>query len=188
MDTPGTASATSGGSGSDDLLHQIKEAMKDDNVIAHLAERIGAIVTEKSTARLNRQEKALSNTETKIKQLEQKVTQLVAQVDNLEQRSRRTSIGIIGMEENKNNGEDLEKIITNLIGYMNLQGHITLDNINRQHRIGPRNSLTNKNHTRQIIIQDYKSKTTFIIGRKSLRRKYPDVYITEDLTKTRSRQ
>ena len=50
-------------------------------------------------------------------------------------------------------GEDLEKITTNLIGDMNLQDHITLDNINRLHRIGPRNSLTNKSHARQIITQ-----------------------------------
>ena len=188
MGKPRTASATGGGgSGSDDLLHQIKEAMKDDNVVAHLAERIAAIVTDKITARLDRLEKTVTNKETKIKQLEQNVTHLEAQVDNLEQYSRRTSIRITGMEENKNG--DLEKITTNLIGDMNLQDHITLDNINRLHGIGPRNSLTNKNHARQIIIQfkDYKSKTTFIKGRKSLRSKYPDVYITEDLTKTRSR-
>ncbi|KAI0224219.1 hypothetical protein LSAT2_024767, partial [Lamellibrachia satsuma] len=113
MGKPRTASATSGGSGSDDLLHQIKEAMKDDNVVAHLAERIAAIVTDKITARLDRLEKAVTNKETKIKQLEQNVTHLEAQVDNLEQYSRRTSIRITGMEENKN-GEDLEKITTNL--------------------------------------------------------------------------
>ena len=106
-----------------------------------------------------------------------------------EQYSRRTSITIAGMEENKH-GEDLEKVITNLIGDMNLQDHITLDNINRLHCIRHRNSLTIKNHARQIIIQfkDYKSKTTFIKGRKSLRGKYLDVCITEELTKTRSRQ
>ena len=57
-------------------------------------------------------------------------------MDNLEQYSRRTSIRITGLEENKN-GEHLEKITTNLIVDMNLQDHITLDNINRLHRILP---------------------------------------------------
>ena len=69
----------------------------------------------------------------------------------MEQYSRRTSIRIAGMDEN-NHGEDLEKIITNLIGDMNLQDHITLDNINILNCIRPRNSLTIKNHARQFII------------------------------------
>ena len=76
MGKPRTASATSGGSGSDDLLHQIKEAMKDDNVVAHLAERIAAIVTGKITARFERLEKALPNKDTKINQLRENFTQL----------------------------------------------------------------------------------------------------------------
>ena len=145
--------------------------MKDDNVVGHLAERVAAIVTVKITERLDRLEKALTTKQTKIKQLEQNVTQLEAQVDNLVQYSRRTSIRITDH------------------GNLNLQDHITLDNINRLQRIGARNSLTNKNHARQIIIQfkDYKSKTTFIKGRKSFLSKYPDVYITEDLTNTRPR-
>ena len=71
MGKPRTAPATSGGSGSDDLLHQTKEAMKDDNVVAHLAELFAAIETDKITARLDRLEKALSNKEIQIKQLEQ---------------------------------------------------------------------------------------------------------------------
>ena len=109
-------------------------------------------------------------------------------MDNLERYSSRTSIRITWMEETKN-GEDLEKIITNLIEDMNLKDHIILDDINRIHRIRPRISQTIKNHPRQISIQFkyYKSKTTFIKGRKSLRGKYSDVNITEDLTKTRSR-
>ena len=59
MGKPRSASATSG----DDLLHQIKEAMKDDNVVAHLAELFAAIVTAKITARLDRLEKVLTNKE-----------------------------------------------------------------------------------------------------------------------------
>ena len=83
----------------------------------------------------------------------------------------------------EHDGEDLDRIVTNLMDDMDVQD-MNINNINRMHRVGPRNSLTNKNHARQIIIQfkDYKSKTTFIKARKSLRGKHPNVYIAADLT------
>ena len=86
--------------------------MKDDTVVAHLAERIASIVTDKITARLDRLAKALPNKETTIKQLEHNVTQLEAQVDNLEQYNSITSIRITWMVETKN-GKDLEMLYHN---------------------------------------------------------------------------
>jgi hypothetical protein len=104
----------------------------------------------------------------------------------MEQYSRRSSVRVTGIKEH--DGEDLDQIITNLIDNMNVQD-VTINNINRMHRVRPRNSLTNKNHARQIIIQfkDYQSKTTFIKAWKFLREKHPNVYIAEDLTKAISR-
>ena len=88
-----------------------------------------------------------------------------AQLDHMEQYSRQSSVRVTGIKEH--DGEDLDQIITNLIDNMNVQD-VTINNINRMHRVRPRNSLTNKNHARQIIIQfkDYKSKTTFIKSKR----------------------
>ena len=109
-----------------------------------------------------------------------------AQLDHMEQYSRRSSVRVTGIKEH--DGEDLDRIVTNLIDDMNVQD-MNINNINRMHRVGPRNSLTNKNHAQQIIIQfkDYQLKTTFIKARKSLRGKHTNVYIAEDLTKQISR-
>ena len=66
---------------------------------------------------------------------------------------------------------------------------LTLNNVNRAHRIGPRTFITNRQHSRQIIIQfkDHESKTTFMKARKHLRGKQPTVFISEDLTQKRAR-
>ena len=172
------------GSSDNDMLDAIKEALQDDHVVAGLAKRIASVVTETIAARLNAMDKLLRDKDEKIKQLEEHVKRVDAQLDHMEQYSRRSSVRVTGIKENE--GEDLDWIVTNLMDDMDVQD-MNINNINRMHRVGPRNSLTNKNHARQIIIQfkDYKSKKTFIKARKSLRGKHPNVYIAEDLTKPR---
>ena len=174
------------GSSANDMLGAIKEALQDDNVVAGLAKRIASVVTETIAARLNPMDKSLRDKDEKIKQLEEHVKRIDAQLDHMEQNSRRSSVRVTGIKEH--DCEDLDRIVTNLMVDMNVQD-MNINNINRMHRVGPRNSLRNKNHARQIIIQfkDYKSKTTFIKARKSLRGKHPNVYIAEDLTKPRSK-
>ena len=78
------------------------------------------------------------------------------QLDHMEQYSRRSSVRVTGIKEQ--DGEDLDRIVINLMNDMDVQD-MDINNINRMHRVGPRNSLTNKNYARQIIIQfkDYKS-------------------------------
>ena len=70
-----------------------------------------------------------------------------------------------------------------------IHSNLTLNNVNRAHIIGPRTSITNRQHSRQILIQfkDHQSKTTFMKARKHLRGKQPTVFISEDLTQKRSR-
>ena len=66
---------------------------------------------------------------------------------------------------------------------------LTLNTVNRAHRIGPRTSITNRQHSRHVIIQfiDQESKTTFMKARKHLRGKQLSVFISEDLTQKRAR-
>ena len=82
----------------------------------------------------------------------------------MEQYSRRSSVRVTGIKEH--DCEDLDQIVTNLLDDMNVHD-VNINNINHTHRVGPRNSLRNKDHVRKIIIQliDYKSKTTFVKAR-----------------------
>ena len=140
------------------MLDAIKEALQDDNVVAGLAKRIDLVVTETIAARLNAVDKSLRDKDEQIKQLEEQVKRVNAQLDHIEQYSRRSSVRVTGIKEQ--DGEDLDRILTNLMDDMDVQD-MNINNINCMHRVGPRNSLTNKNNARQIIIQfkDYKSKT-----------------------------
>ena len=127
----------------------------------------------------------MSEKNSKIKLLEEKTTHLEAKLDDLEQYSRRNSVRISRITENEK-GEDIENIIATVLDDMKVSYKITLKDI--MHRIGQRVSLTNKMHSRQIIVQfrDYKTKRAFIKKRKILRTKRLNVYVAEDLTQKRA--
>ena len=162
----------------------------DDDVIATLAGKIAVIVANKINDRLNLLEKNLKEKDQRIDQLEKnlgtRIDQLEQSLDNLEQYSRRSSVRVSGIKE-KADGEQLDTILKDLFTDMDV--HLTLNNISRAHRIGPRTSITNRQHSRQVIIQfkDHEAKTTFMKARKHLRAKQPTVFFSEDLTQRRAR-
>ena len=174
----------------DEILQCVKRALGDDDVIATLAGKIADIVADKINDRLNILEKNLKEKDLRIDQLEKtlgtRIDQVEQSLDNLEQYSRRSSVRVSGIKE-QTDGEQLETILTNLFTDMDVP--LTLNNINRAHRIGPRTSITNRHHSRQVIIQfkDHEAKTTFMKARKNLRAKQPTVFIAEDLTQRRAR-
>ena len=57
------------GSCENDLLDAIKEAVQDDNVVASLAKRIAAVVTETIDTRLDALDKSLRDKDANTKQL-----------------------------------------------------------------------------------------------------------------------
>ena len=174
----------------DEILQCVKRALGDDDVIATLAGKIADSVANKINDRLNLLEKNLKEKDQRIDQLEKnlgtRTDQLEQSLDNLEQYSRRSSVRVSGIKE-KADGEQLDTILTDLFTDMDVP--LTLNNVNRAHRIGPRTSITNRQHSRQVIIQfkDHESKTSFIKARKHLRAKQPTVFISEDLTQRRAR-
>ena len=111
-------------------------------------------------------DKALCDKDENIKQLEEHVKRVDAQLDHIEQYRRWSSFRVTGIKEHDD--EDNDRIVINLIDDMNVQD-MNINNINRMHRVRPRHLLTNKHHARQIIIQfkDYRSKTTSIKARKT---------------------
>ena len=156
----------------DELMSQIRDALKNENVVAYIAIKIADLVVTKMNKGLDSLEQALSEKYCKSKLLEEKTTHLEAKLDDLEQYSRRNYVRISGITENEK-GEDIENIITTVLDGMKVSNKITLKVINRVHRICPRVSLTNKMLTRQIIVQfrDYKTKSAFIKERKHYVRK-----------------
>ena len=68
-------------------MAQLKEVLKDETLLAHIADQIAAFVTEKINARIDQLEKALNEKAVRIKQREQNVDELDVHIDNLEQYS-----------------------------------------------------------------------------------------------------
>ena len=173
----------------DEMMQCVKQALKDDDVIETLASKIADIVAHKINDRLHL-DKNLKEKDQRIDQLrktlDSRIDQLEQSLDNLEQYSRRSSVRFSGIKE-KADGEQLDTILADLFTDMDVP--LILNNVNRAHRIGPRTSITNRQHSLQIIIQfiDHESKTTFMKARKHLRGKQPTVFIFEDLTQKRAR-
>ena len=139
----------------DEILQCVKRALGDDDVIATLAGKIADIVADKINDRLNiLEKKKLKEKDLRIDQLEKtlgtRIDQVEQSLDNLEQYSRLSSVRVSGIKE-KTDGEQLETILTDLFTDMDVP--LRLNNVNRAHRIGPRTSLTNRQHSRQVIIQ-----------------------------------
>ena len=79
----------------DEMMQCVKQALKDDDVIATMASNIADIVANKINDRLNHLEKTLKEKDQRIDQLEKtlgsRIDQLEQSLDNLEQYSRRSS-------------------------------------------------------------------------------------------------
>ena len=60
----------------DELMSQIKDALKDENVLAYIATKIADLVVTNMNKRLDSLEQKLSEKDSKIKLLEKKTTHL----------------------------------------------------------------------------------------------------------------
>ena len=91
------------------MLDAIKEALQDDNVVAGLAKPIASVVTETIAARLNAVDKSLGDKDENIKQVEEHVKRVDAQLYHMEHYSRTSSVRVTGIKEH--DGEDLDRIV-----------------------------------------------------------------------------
>ena len=91
--------------------------------------------------------------------LEKSVYRMEGQIDAQEQYSRRTSVRISGVDE-ASGGEDVGRIVSTIIEKCD-SASLSMANVNRAHRVGPRQSAERqgKPRPRQIIVQfkDYDS-------------------------------
>ena len=95
---------------------------------------------------------------------------------------------ISGVDE-ASGGEDVGRIVSTIIEKCD-SASLSVANVNRAHRVGPRHSAERqgKPRPRQIIVQfkDYDSKVAVMRSRKHLRNDMPNIFINEDLTQVRS--
>ena len=83
---------------------------------------------------INRLQTLVKKGDDQITTLEKNVATLELQCDDLEQYSRRNSLRIEGIPERKD--EDLVSTVMGVLDAMNLEPVVTIDSINRAHRLG----------------------------------------------------
>ena len=115
---------------------------------------------------------------------------LITKIDDLEQYSRRSCVRIAGIPERDN--ENTDDHVLDLAARLDIG--IGPRDIDRSHRVGPISSDTNSigddaqpRRPREIIVKlkGYQARLRLLQGRKTLRQNKENVYINEDLTKTR---
>lgn len=140
----------------------------------------------------------LANANTALGQVQKELKQVILRNDELEQYSRRSCLRISGIPESAN--EDVSKVVLDIA--RRVGADIKPEDIDRTHRVGVvRDRNVNRNDEnemadgrrfirdkgREIIIKfnNYNARLKMLKGRASLREQKANIYINEDLTKTR---
>jgi len=116
-----------------------------------------------------------------IAKLNSKLAELETEVDNNNQYSRRHCVLISNIDEKQD--ESTDEIILNIAKDSGCS--ININDIDRSHRNGPKNSTNGK--PRDIICKftNYKAKSNFMKSRKQLRLNKSKIFINEQLTPIR---
>jgi exosome complex exonuclease DIS3/RRP44 len=167
-----------------DFTRAFKAALKDPEIQADLGSIVGVQIREELAllrADLKAKDKVIS-------QLSQKVSSLEVQVEALEQYSRRNCLRLAGAPETEN--EDVvEKTLQIFNDKMELDPPITIDEIDRIHRIGKKED----SKTRGIIVKfaTYRSRRRVLDSRKKLKSDSVPLseamFLSEDLTRQRDK-
>lgn len=155
------------------MLPEVKSAVKEavKEATAPLQTQINDLKTENS------------NLKTKVVELEKKVATNEANIDSLEQYSRRNTLRISGIPEDATESTDVK--VLELAGELNV--NLFSHDIDRSHRVGK----PSPTKTRDIIVKfsRYNARRMLYEVRKDLRHveNRDSVFINEDLTKIRSK-
>ena len=121
-----------------------------------------------------------------LKGLENKVKALEQKNDAHEQYSRRNNLRLHGIQETPD--ENLEEVVVTLMNKeLQLDPPLASADIDRLHRIGPRNPDQSQ-RPRQVILKltSYRTRERIYKSRAKLRHSACQVYVNEDLTKPRA--
>ena len=120
--------------------------------------------------------------------LKQAISLNVFNVDELEQYGRRENLRIHGIPESLKKNDDGEDIVLNLAEELNIE--LESRDLQRAHRLGKKKKRADAK-PRQIIVRflSYKKRNEFLKAKSHLKNndRYPDAFITEDITPLRSK-
>ena len=177
----------------DSLVLHLIEALKDDRVMRALhtdsdklhdkIDSLTVLVTNLTTQ--------LENKEQRITELEKTVALLEVSIDDQQQYSRRANLRFTGIEENA--GEDTTKKVLQILNEtMQLEPPISLDQIERSHRLGRVTPDQRRPRTLIVRFRSERSRDTVYKARGQLKefnhRSDPvkRIFVNEDLTSRRA--
>ena len=171
-------------------------AFKDEEVKKSLVELVARAITGPVSQKVSENVKnevvklraELQHRDLKIKQLEEKVESLTADIDQLEQYSRRNSLRITGIPETDEE-DPVSKVMDLVNNTLQLNPPLELSEVDRVHRSGkPRSNLAPNQPAkpRAILVKmaTYRSRKR-IMDLRSSRLLQKGVFFNEDLTKRR---
>lgn len=151
-----------------------------ENMIQKICERQTQIILDKFNERFNSIEQALSKLKDESASTIKKLSSIEDRMDDLEQYSRRNSIRVFGIPEEK--AEDTDNVMKALIDSKFNNMDISIKDIDRSHRVG----VHNKEHPRPILVKFVSYKTKSIIFRAKKDLKGTGIVIREDLCRGRN--
>lgn len=158
-----------------DFTHQLVNALCDPRVVHTLTE----ILVKPLLDQLAEKETQINDLTNEVKVLKGEVNELKNSVDELEQYGRRNAVRIWSKSMTETPGEDTDEIVRQ---YARKAGvDLPPNSIGRSHRVG----RPSAGKVRPIIVKftGYNIRRLVYGARKSC----PDVFVSEDLTRTRSR-
>lgn len=172
-----------------DFAKSFLSALKDPEIRSTLAD----IVAEQLKNEITLLRKELKEKNQQISNLQNRVASLESENDSLEQYTRRNSLRVFGVPEEE--GENTVELAISLINEtMEVQPPITIEDIDRVHRTGKKDSPTSRaaaNSTqetkpRAILVKfaTYRARHRVMSNRKKL--KGTKIFVNEDLTRARS--
>ena len=163
------------------LIQSMQIILSEIKLVKELAERVNKLEDFKAI-----NERVTEELKSENSRLKDRLEVLESAVDDQEQRSRNFCLMIHGVKEEEDEDTDVH-VLKVLNGDLGLP--IALENIQRSHRIGPRNSgrNTRQNQTKPrpifLRFRDFRSRQSAYRNKKKL--KGTGVNITESLTKRR---
>ena len=163
------------------LIESMQFIITEITCVKDLATRVNELESFKTV-----NEQVTRELESENKRLQERLDKLSNAIDDQEQRNRNNCLLLHGVEEL--DGENTDDVVLNILNE-SLQLPVVLENIQRSHRLGPRNASRNtrQNPTkpRPIIFRfrDFRSRQSVFYNKKML--KGTGISITENLTKKR---
>ena len=164
------------------LINAMETIITELKCIKDLAQRVDILEGYKI-----HNEAAIQQLENDNKRLNDEINVLDKSIDDQEQRSRNYCLLLHGIVEDEK--EETDEIVLNIINNELGLNNISMDNIQRSHRLGPRNKArvtrNNKVKPRAIIFRftDFRSRKMVFSNKKKLKGK--GISISENLTKKR---